>query len=325
MGVSKSGKRTQLTDASMDDSYPNKLQVWRGGTSAVGRPFATAPPAGVPLPGPTNDVADRLHAHEALHLPGARHRRAAAAEPCTLQWFLEAEEVRHGRNGRWIPRILEFTKHSGERLLGIGRGLGTDWVHYARHGASVIVCNPNAEELGLVRRNFELRGLAGTFLQSTVACLPVESAAIDVVCLNLLPAPCLDGAGLGGSDTLGVSPEVVEEVYRVLKPGGKVIALVPARYDVDFWFHVCFPWQRWLLRSRTESVSAVPRYTATVLSRLFNRFTEQRVSKRHLRRAEIPHLWRWLPPALLARLMGRVLVLKAFKPLSAAMTLHLAA
>jgi SAM-dependent methyltransferase len=308
----------------MDDSSPSKLQVWRGWTSvsdpAGGGPFPTAPPVGVPLAGPAGESADRLHAQEALQLQGTRHRRPPGAEPYTLQWFLEAEELRYQRNGRWIPRILEFAKHSGERLLGVGPGLGTDWIHYARHGASVVVCNPSAEELGLVRRHFDLRGLPGQFLQAPASCLPIESAGIDVVCLNLLPT-----TGLESATADAVSAPVVEEVYRVLKPGGKVIALVPAQYDVDFWFGVFFPWQRWFRRPARNSAPPPPRYTARTLGRLFHRFTEQRVSKRHLRRAEIPHVWRWLPPALLARVMGRVLVLKAFKPLSAAMALHLAA
>ena len=39
----------------------------------------------------------------------------------------------------------------------------------------------------------------------------------------------------------------------------------------------------------------------------------------------VPHLWRWLPLPLLERLMGRVLVLKAFKPLSAALPAQAAA
>jgi hypothetical protein len=56
------------------------------------------------------------------------------------------------------------------------------------------------------------------------------------------------------------------------------------------------------------------------LCRLFGRFTEHRVRKRQLRRSEVPHLWRFLPLAVLARLMGRVLILKAFKPLSAALS-----
>ena len=51
---------------------------------------------------------------------------------------------------------MEFAKHSGETLLGLGNGLGTDWLQYARHGAAVIVCSSSAEQLALTRRNFEL-------------------------------------------------------------------------------------------------------------------------------------------------------------------------
>jgi hypothetical protein len=39
----------------------------------------------------------------------------------------------------------------------------------------------------------------------------------------------------------------------------------------------------------------------------------------------VPHLWRWLPVPLLERLLGHFLVLKAFKPLSAAITVRAAA
>jgi hypothetical protein len=58
---------------------------------------------------------------------------------------------------------------------------------------------------------------------------------------------------------------------------------------------------------------------------MFGRFVEHRTHKRHLRRADVPHLWRWMPLPILERLMGRVLVHKAFKPLSAALPLQMAA
>ena len=61
------------------------------------------------------------------------------------------------------------------------------------------------------------------------------------------------------------------------------------------------------------------------LRRQFEQFVEPRVYKRHLRRSESPYVFRFLPMPLLERLMGRMLVLKAFKPLSAAMTLQKAA
>ena len=59
--------------------------------------------------------------------------------------------------------------------------------------------------------------------------------------------------------------------------------------------------------------------TGRALRTLFTRFVEHRIYKRQLRRSEVPRVWRWVPVPLLARMMGRVLVLKAFKPLSAAL------
>jgi ubiquinone/menaquinone biosynthesis C-methylase UbiE len=297
----------------MDDSYPNKLQVWRGWAASFLQEWTPPGGAGVSRPANPAELAARLYASETLHPTSTCARWGPGVEPYSLQWFLDVENQRHGRHGRWIPRLLEFAKHAGERLLCVGNGLGTDWLQYARHGAAVTVCCPVSEQLALMRRNFELRGLPGTFHNASPAALPVEAASIDVVCLSSL----LDG--------VGDAPAVVEEVYRVLKPGGKVLAVTPARYDVDFWFRLCFPWQRWLPSPKAQPGPAVPRFSARRLCRLFGRFIEHRVYKRHLRRAEVPHVWRWLPPSLLQRLMGRVLVLKAFKPLSAALNVHLAA
>jgi SAM-dependent methyltransferase len=297
----------------MDDSHPNKLQLWRGGTASFLQDLTPPGSSGVWRPPSPTELAPRLYATESLHPTSTSARSGPGVEPYSLQWFLDIENQRHGRHGRWIPRLLEFAKHAGERLLCVGNGLGTDWLQYARHGASVAVCCPASEQLALMRRNFELRGLPGTFHNVPADALPVETASIDVVCLTSLLE--------GGSDT----GAVVEEVYRVLKPGGKVLAATPARYDVDFWFHLCFPWHRWWKSKPAEPEPAVLRFSARRLRRLFGRFIEHRVYKRHLRRAEVPHVWRWLPPGLLQRFMGRILVLKAFKPLSAAMNVHLAA
>ena len=49
---------------------------------------------------------------------------------------------------------------------------------------------------------------------------------------------------------------------------------------------------------------------------MFYRFVEHRTHKRHLRRSDLPHVWRWLPLPVLERMLGRMLVHKAFKPLA---------
>jgi ubiquinone/menaquinone biosynthesis C-methylase UbiE len=276
-------------------------------------PALTPSPA---LAGPhaSADFADRLYAWEALHPAADRPEDGERGEPYSLQWFLNIETQRHGRQGRWIPRLLEFAKHAGETLLGLGNGLGTDWLQYARQGAHVVVCSPCLDYLTLCRRNFELRGLGGRFVHAPPDALPLSPASIDVACVS------------GLLQQVGDPRPVVDEIYRVLKPGGKVLAVVPATYDVIWWYRTCFPWQAWWGRAHgTGSEPEVARFSARRLRRLFGRFTEHRVHKRYLSRADVPRVWRWVPRSALERLMGRALILKAFKPLSAAIAQQAAA
>ena len=298
----------------MEGSYLSNLRVWQEDPHPL-VPGPSALTANPLLNGPHNptEFAERLYAWESLKPRNGRPGTDEVTEPYTLQWFLNIENQRHSRQGRWIPRLLEFAKHAGETLLGLGNGLGTDWLQYARHGANVVVCSPSSEQLALIRRNFELRGLGGRFLHAAPVALPLEDASIDVACvsglLHEVPDPHV----------------IVEEVYRVLKPGGKVLAVTAARYDIDFWYHVCFPWQSWLRSRPVLPVMPPVKFSARRLRKLFGRFAEHRVHKRHLCRSETPHLWRWLPRPLLERLMGRALVLKAFKPLSSANLIQAAA
>jgi ubiquinone/menaquinone biosynthesis C-methylase UbiE len=296
----------------MDGPYPSKRQAWEGWAATLAQDLIEPePPRGVPGPHHPADFARRLYACESLKPSAPAHDEAA--EPYSLQWFLDIENHRHTRQGRWIPRLLEFAKHPGETLLGLGHGLGTDWLQYARHGAGVVVCSPSAEQLALIRRNFELRGLSGRFVHTSFAPLPLDTSSIDVACVSSL------------LHEVSQPEALIDEIYRVLKPGGKVLAVTHARRDADYWFHACFPWYRWL-SSQSRPASPEPvRFTGSELRRLFGHFTEHRIHKRHLRRSEVPHIWRWLPLPLLERLMGRVLVMKAFKPLSVALPVPAAA
>jgi SAM-dependent methyltransferase len=112
-------------------------------------------------------------------------------------------------------------------------------------------------------------------------------------------------------------------LFRVLKPGGKLIAVFPARYDARFWYERLLPWERWL-RPR-KPVSAGYFWTGRELRTLFSGFGEIRIRKSHLRRSDLPHLWRWMMLPGVERLLGRFLSLRTFKPLSTALTQRQAA
>jgi SAM-dependent methyltransferase len=297
----------------MERSYSSKLRVWARPAPVLMEEWSPGAsgvmePSGLALQGPHNaaDFASRLYLSEALQPPASALRRFGDTRPFSLEWFQNVEVLRHSRQGRWIPRLMEFAKHAGETVLCLGHGLGTDWVQYARYGASVVVCSPSASQLGLVRQNFELRGLAGRFLHASPVGLPLESASIDVACL------------VGLLEHAAEPQAVIEEIYRVLKPGGKVLSVTPASFDVDFWQRLVFFWQRWLPGNRKSPIGSL-QFSARNMRRMFVRFVEHRTHKRHLRRSDVPHLWRWMPLPVLERLLGRVLLHKAFKPLSAAL------
>ena len=133
----------------------------------------------------------------------------------------------------WLRRALEFTRHAGENLLMLGPGVGSDAVQYHRHEVQVTVCGRPADRTDLVRRNFALRGL-GVRLAAVApdGSLPFAPGSFDLAYLNLLHAPPAD------------LPGVATELYRVLKPGGRLqIADIvvhrdippAARDDVEIW------------------------------------------------------------------------------------------
>ena len=298
----------------MSGSASGKLRVWEAwDLLEVAAMTATHVHGRGASPTGFGERVETLYVRETLRGPAARLKAEELADPFSLHWFLHVEKQRHGRYARWLPGVLEFTKHAGETLLGLGTGLGTDWVQYAQCGASVVVCGPRAEELALARRNFELRGLPGRFLHVNPESLPLESAMIDVACVGNLPEGQADLAA------------VIEEIHRVLKPGGKVLWVAPARYDVNYWRKQCFPWQNWFGPATPAKDLPERRFTGRQLRTLFGRFRELRIHKRHLRRSEVPHLWRWLPLPLLQRWLGHYLIVKGFKPVTSALPVGAAA
>jgi SAM-dependent methyltransferase len=297
----------------MKQTFPSGLRLGEGGTRTTVHDVPGTM-GGRVMKGPHNpaEFAERLYAAESLCALAPAASTTVDAEPYSLQWFLNIEDQRHNRGGRWIPRLLEFAKHNGETLLGLGNGLGTDWVQYARHGAAVVVCSSSADQLSLIRRNFELRGLSGRFLHARPTSLPVQSASVDVVCASSFLQETFDRVA------------AVEEIHRVLRPGGKILAVAPARYDVAFWTNLCFGWLHgW--RRPAPGTPPAGRLSARGLRRLFHRFVEHRVHKRQLLQSELPYLWRGWPMPLMQRWMGHVLVMKAFKPLSASLAIKAAA
>lgn len=210
--------------------------------------------------------------------------------PLSQEWFQAIEEQRHGRHGAWLPRHLEFDRHEREQVLCLGACLGTDWVNYAINGAKVSVA-AETRLLEPILLNFRWRGLSANTFPTDSGTIPLPDESADVIAANWM----LDDEA---------PSRWASEVTRLLKPGGKILALVRAQWNL-----------RKIMRLRWWVPESA--WTRAGLARLLPEFEEIRVRQRQLRRAEVPGILRFIPMPLLERLAGNALILKAFKPLSA--------
>jgi ubiquinone/menaquinone biosynthesis C-methylase UbiE len=139
-------------------------------------------------------------------------------QPLTIQWFNELEYKRYHLYYPYLPAVMEFDAHAGERVLEIGVGVGTDLVSYARHGAIVSGIDLTANAVATTRAHLRCRGLAYETLQVADAeTLPFASESFDLV------------YSFGVLHHTPHTDLALREVHRVLKPHGKAIVMLYAR------------------------------------------------------------------------------------------------
>ena len=242
---------------------------------------------------------------------------AQAAKPRTLQWYLEIEAHRYGQYAPWMPETMEFARHSGEEVLEIGGGIGTDLAQFAKHGARVTDVDLSGGHLALAQENFRLRGLTGRFIHHDAETLPFDDNSFDVVYSN------------GVIHHTPHTNRIVREVYRVLRPGGRAIIMVYAESSLAYWRNlvlwVALREERLLTRSMGDVLSRsvertdndaqplVKVYTRPAARHLFRDFTDISVVQRQMEAWELPRpLRRYL--TTVERVAGWNLIIKARKP-----------
>jgi len=242
------------------------------------------------------------------------------AEEGTLDWYLEVERYRYGVYGPWMPELLEFAGQRGKKLLEVGGGLGTDHSQFARNGAITTDLDLSSGHLDHARKNFQLRGLKGEFVHGDAENMPFPDATFDVVYSN------------GVIHHTPNTARVVDEMYRVLKPGGRVIIMVYAENSLHYWRNLFYTigvedarlTQVSMGDIMSESVEIsehgskplVKVYTKDRLNNLFHRFENRQIWQRQMVPEERPRLLRWVPLSLFERLAGWNLIIKANKPLA---------
>jgi ubiquinone/menaquinone biosynthesis C-methylase UbiE len=229
----------------------------------------------------------------------------------TREFFDEVERYRYKEYAPWMPRLMEFEKFRGKRLLEIGCGMGTDLLQFARGGARCTGIDLTPRSVEITRHRFKLYGAAGNFMLSDGEHLPFRSESYDVVYSNGVLHHTPDTAG------------AIREVHRVLRPGGVAKIMLYHRNSLNYWIEIVL--RRGVLgleflrgRSAAEIMSRVIEFSdhdarplVKVYSRkqareLFGMFREVRVDVEQLLRDELRFLSPLVSDSMFAKLRKRI-------------------
>ena len=198
---------------------------------------------------------------------------AASAVPFPLgspEYFSYYDHLRELNEPKeFSARLHEYSAFANRAVLDIGSGNGYVLSRYAAAGASTYGVDLTETAVDLCRRRFALMGLPGRFMVGNAETLPFDDKTFDCVC------------SMGVLHHTPDTAKAVSEVFRVLRPGGRVILMFYHRNSLQY--RVKFPMRRWLKgKSIQQSINEVdgignPKgdvYSKRELAALLSRFRD---------------------------------------------------
>jgi 2-polyprenyl-3-methyl-5-hydroxy-6-metoxy-1,4-benzoquinol methylase len=141
--------------------------------------------------------------------------------------FHRWNEPLHDATGKF-GRIFDYERYRGKRVLEVGCGMGCMASHWASHGADITAIDLNPVAIEKTTRRFELFGLKGDIREVDAETLPFADSTFDF-------------AYSWGviHHTPGIQ-QAAREMYRVLKPGGRLALMLYNRNSVLYKYFISY-------------------------------------------------------------------------------------
>ncbi len=109
---------------------------------------------------------------------------------------------------------MNFAGYQGKKILEIGCGVGIDLIQFAKNGADVLGIDLADSSIDLAGKYFDHAGAKGKFVRMDGEAMEFEDNSFDMVYAH------------GVIQYTANASRMIEEIYRVTKPGGEAIMMV---------------------------------------------------------------------------------------------------
>jgi SAM-dependent methyltransferase len=147
------------------------------------------------------------------------HDLEIARHPVGTKQFFEELAAYRFEKLAYLPRVVDFTAYRGKRLLEVGCGAGLDLVRFAQNGAIVTGVDLAEVSIQLARKNFAFHGVRGDLRTMDGERLQFKDKSFDVAYAH------------GVLQYTADAKQMIQEIHRILKPGGQAILMVYNRYS----------------------------------------------------------------------------------------------
>lgn len=164
------------------------------------------------------------------------------------KYFIEIERIRY--MDHWhIPIIANFNKYKNCDVLEIGCGIGTDGLQFANNGARYTGIDLSPESIKIAKERFDLFGVNGKLEVANAEKLPFTDESFDHIysfgVIHHSPSP----------------EAIVEQMYRVLRPGGTFSVMIYNKSSINYHIEIMF------LRKLFQ-VLLMPKFMPVLISKL---------------------------------------------------------
>jgi len=219
-------------------------------------------------------------------------------------FFKVAMKYRYEIYAPWLKHLIDGLDVSGKKVLEIGCGMGMDLLQFAKKGAEVIGVDLVPRHIELANRLFEIERIS--FEDYKIFLADAESLPFNDMSFNFVYS----------FGVLHHTPNIekaIDEIWRVLKPGGRIVIGLYHKNSWHYWFNLFFVKgiiKGELNKSTMDQILSQTEFTRSGIKplvrvysrreclRLFKKFIDLRIKTFYFTNEQIPRVGDFLPKNL---------------------------